>query len=128
GNAYTVAGIHTQLWGQPEINTITFIHRGGLSGSIYDISKDGGQSWNIDTGALYLNGSGTPQGVIYNAAGNTVADSAYLAFFAPTPSIRGDEKLKTGSASVWNSTPDSTDGTYPIGYTITKKGVLWSAE
>ncbi len=101
-NAYSTGfGGKTYLWVDPSLNTITFTHRNDVglfpaltSGHIrYDVSKDGGATWNVDQGPIWsptgaqgaLNGPGRyPQGVIVNPPGNTQPDSAYLAFFSPT--------------------------------------------
>ncbi|WP_417609336.1 T9SS type A sorting domain-containing protein [Owenweeksia hongkongensis] len=111
-NAYSTAfGSKTYLWVDPSINTITFTHRNDVglfpsetSGHLrYDVSKDGGTTWNVDQGPIWsptgaqgaLNGPARyPQGVIVNPTGNTQPDSAYLAFFAPT--LNG-----TNSAGSW---------------------------
>src|SRR5437764_15113237 len=62
-NGYTSQGFRTALDCNPQINTITFIHRadpsiglGNNSGELYfDVSKDGGATWTINQEPLYTN-------------------------------------------------------------------------
>jgi hypothetical protein len=98
-NAFGTSGGSKQyLWANPLLNTIILTHRvvvGSNTGGIgYDVSKDGGKTWVNNLGPVYspdgdpkgLTASTAryPQGVIYNPAGNVIADSAYMAYFAPT--------------------------------------------
>src|SRR5690606_33588783 len=125
-NGYSTAfGPKTYLWVDPSINTITFTHRsdvglfpGETSGHLrYDVSKDGGTTWSVDQGPIWsptgaqgaLNGPGRyPQGVIVNPTGNTQADSAYLAFFAP--SLNGTNGAGSWGGQVFGSVQlDGTD-------------------
>lgn len=95
------AGARTYLWADPMLNAIIFSHRSnftatgdGSSGWLrYDYSKDGGMTWAVDQGPSYISNNGTappfanaryPQGVLYNPAGNTDPDSAYMSYFAPS--------------------------------------------
>jgi hypothetical protein len=124
-NAYSTTGVRTYLWVDPSINTIAFTHRndvnsfpGTTSGHLrYDVSTDGGQTWAVDQGPVYsptgsngqLNAPARyPQGVIFNPLGNTVADSAYLAFFAP--SLNGTNSTGSWGGQVVGSIQlDGTD-------------------
>ncbi len=78
------------------LNTITFIHRNDPDLTLgtnvaqyrFDISKDLGNTWTPDIGPITndetidnVNVNGRfPQALIYNPAGNTIADSAYLIY------------------------------------------------
>ena len=84
-----------------DLNMVTNIHRmggdldpGGYSGDMgYDVSVDGGITWNnmvevyVATenagGEYYIDAIRYPAHGVYNPAGNTDPDNAYLAFFAP---------------------------------------------
>lgn len=78
-----------------DLNSVVFIHRnntalfGGNSGELrYDISTNGGNSWTSDLGVLNASNGATtparyPQACIYNPAGNTNPNNAYLSYFAP---------------------------------------------
>ncbi|HNR48988.1 MAG TPA: T9SS type A sorting domain-containing protein [Bacteroidia bacterium] len=96
GNSYTsINGVRANLVYNPSINTIAFIHRGNPSGGVgansgdyfWDISTDGGSTWNINQGPAYsVSGSPGnlgryPMGVIYNPAGNTDPANAWVAGF-----------------------------------------------
>lgn len=92
-NAYGLYnGGRTALWADPNINSVAFVHRLLTPGSGYigyDLSKDGGNTWTVDNQIFNPTAGGTanaryPQGVIYNPAGNTVADNAYFSGFFPT--------------------------------------------
>jgi hypothetical protein len=88
-NSYTNAFSPKEpVWYDPNLNTVTFTHRGGgggiATGNFYvvDKSTDGGATWMADQGPVYdptgfANGR-YPQGVIYNPSGNTDPNNAYL--------------------------------------------------
>ncbi|NTW23125.1 MAG: T9SS type A sorting domain-containing protein [Lentimicrobium sp.] len=97
GNAANAYGLYnggrTALWADPNLNTIAFSHRmlptPGSGYLAYDVSKDGGNTWLINNQIFNPTAGGTanaryPQGVIYNPAGNTNPDAAYMSVFAPT--------------------------------------------
>ncbi|MFA7273062.1 MAG: PKD domain-containing protein [Crocinitomicaceae bacterium] len=80
-----------------DLNTVVFIHRndagafGGHSGNLrYDISTDNGLNWTNNIGPVNpasvngLNGARYPNVGIYNPAGNTNPNNAYLAYCAAT--------------------------------------------
>jgi hypothetical protein len=79
-----------------DLDAIIFIHRnnatnmGGTSGHLrIDYSKDGGQTWQINDTFLNPANNSTaasryPQVSFYNPAGNTIADSGYVVYAAPT--------------------------------------------
>ncbi len=95
-------GAATYTWYNKDINTITNIHRMGgaigppqqYSGDLaYDISTDGGNTWtnqvkvytsDISGGSYNIDAARYPQAGIYNPAGNTDPNNAYVAFFAAT--------------------------------------------
>ena len=97
GNAANAYGLYnggrTALWADPDLNTVAFSHRmlatPGSGYVAYDVSKDGGNTWSNNNQIFNPNAGGTavaryPQGVIYNPAGNTDPDEAYMSVFAPT--------------------------------------------
>lgn len=97
GNAANAYGLYnggrTALWADPNINSISFVHRmlptPGSGFISYDISKDGGDTWSVNNQIFNPNAGGTanaryPQGVIYNPAENTNPDNAYFSGFFPT--------------------------------------------
>jgi hypothetical protein len=93
-------GNATYTWYNPEINTVTNIHRmggpvgptGQYSGDLaYDYSSDGGTTWtnqvkvytsDISGGTYNIDAARYPQGAIYNPPGNTDPNNAYMAYFA----------------------------------------------
>ncbi|HEY4798312.1 MAG TPA: T9SS type A sorting domain-containing protein [Bacteroidia bacterium] len=113
---------------------LTFIHRSGpactpsdgTAGSGYytfDVSKDGGTTWNpapslgpiIDGGAW---AGRYPMGGIYNPAGNTVPDSAFLTYFgvgltgAAAPwRVHHTGAVKVGDPTVFSEQIDIFDST-----------------
>ncbi|MBS1765385.1 MAG: T9SS type A sorting domain-containing protein [Bacteroidetes bacterium] len=95
-NSFTsINGVRSNLIYNPALNTIAFIHRGNPSGGVgtssgdyfWDISTDGGSTWNINQGPAYsVSGSPGnlgryPMGVIYNPSGNTDPANAWVAGF-----------------------------------------------
>ncbi|HEX2901742.1 MAG TPA: hypothetical protein VHS96_18670, partial [Bacteroidia bacterium] len=105
-----------------DINTIVFVHRnnatafGGHSGQIrYDVSTNGGSTWSSDQGVLNplsvngTNGARYPNVGIYNPAGNTNPNNAYLGYYAATVaatwngSVSGVRKFDgTGNTETYN--------------------------
>lgn len=78
------------LWVDPELNTISFYHRmggildpdGNASDLGYDISMDGGNTWNTMIRNFYfgtLSGSHPHHG-IFNPEGNTNPENAYIVY------------------------------------------------
>jgi len=101
-NAYgTAFGAKTALFAHPVINSVSMVYRSApavtsdvSSGCLrYGFSTDGGASWTTNAGPLYTsNGTNAaplanaryPQGVIYNPAGNTDPNNAFVSHFSPT--------------------------------------------
>lgn len=97
GNLLSIInGECNQLDVNDSLNAVTFIHRNDFTGAPgtnvaqyrFDVSKDRGASWNVNIGPITndalidnisINGR-FPQAVIYNPAGNTNVDSAYLVY------------------------------------------------
>lgn len=97
GNLLTIVQ-HTcnQIEVNQDLNTVIFVHRNdqskfpgtNVAQYRFDVSKDKGNTWGIDKGPLTnsplidnVNVNGRfPQAVIFNPAGNTVADSAYIVY------------------------------------------------
>ncbi len=85
-----------------DLNTVTNFHRmggeldpGGYSGDLgYDISTDGGMTWTNQVevwvaqenagGEYFLDAARYPQHGLFNPAGNTDPNNAYVAFLCPT--------------------------------------------
>jgi hypothetical protein len=86
-------GGRTALWADPMTNSVAFFHRmlipPGSGYVAYDISKDGGNTWT-NNNQIYdptiAPGANAryPQGVIYNPAGNTDPDNAFVSSLSPT--------------------------------------------
>lgn len=83
-----------------DINSVVFIHRnnasafGGHSGQLrYDLSTNGGLSWTNNIGVLNptssngTNGARYPNVSLFNPAGNTNPNNAYLVYHAPTLAV-----------------------------------------
>jgi hypothetical protein len=104
-NAYSYGyggGQKSILYANNDINTISHFHRmggtldpGGYSGDLgYDVSFDGGMTWTNqiecyqavnNAGGTYFTDAGRyPNHGIYNPAGNTDPNNAFLTYFAPT--------------------------------------------
>ena len=146
-------GQRTLVWADQNLNTVTNFHRlGGVSmGSVsdmgYDISKDGGLNLENQILVCEAQGSGGygenaryPNHCIFNPAGNTDPENAYVAFFAAmfnnesSTSLWGDYlhgRAKIGDQSDTTRTiihSDITAGLYfdrMTGYTITQTGDIW---
>jgi hypothetical protein len=97
-NVYSVLNDHQQQVAyDPDLDAVVFVHRsttpGGQTGALaFDRSLDGGATWSLDlpltpgyaTGALPdVMGNRYPSIALYNPAGNTDPDSAYVATTAP---------------------------------------------
>ena len=123
GNLLSVIeGTCNQIDVNDSLNAVTFIHRNDpsiLPGSNvaqyrFDVSKDRGLNWTNDIGPITndpsidnVNVNGRfPQAVIFNPAGNTITDSAYLVYAGTwhdgttwCGQMRGRGKLKGDTAS-----------------------------
>lgn len=103
-NAYSYGyggGQKSIVWADPNLNLVTNFHRmggaldvGGYSGDLgYDVSTDGGQNWtnqieiyiaeNNAGGTYFTDAARYPNHGVYNPAGNTDLNNAWLTFFAP---------------------------------------------
>ena len=112
-NAYGPAfGPRSHAWADPAINSIAYIHRSDAaangdagSGSFrYDVSTDGGATWDMNVGPIYNGGDGRyPQLVIANPAGNTTASNALVVATGPA---------LTGSNGSWGGVVLAAD---PLG-------------
>ena len=155
GNAYGLYGNpRTYLWADPNINSVSFIHRmtGGVevdgnSRFAYDVSTDGGSTWTNNTQVYTPTGPGPqypqdggryPQNAIINPEGNTDPANAYLTYFGPTlDNTNGNwGGIGYGSnplTSTDPATPSQTNLTsggdvwrlIPDAYTVTTKGEAW---
>jgi len=125
GNVLTIINGNTnQMDVDSVLNTVTFIHRNDPSAAPgtnvaqyrFDVSKNGGTTWTTNIGPITndanidnvsVNGR-FPQAVIFNPAGNTVADSGYLVYSGTwhdgttwSGEMRGRGKL-SGDTSTFN--------------------------
>lgn len=92
-NIYTaLVSQSTAVSANQDLNTITMTHRGNVSspssGLIQvSVSKDGGNTWDSTTVELWnkytVNPARYPSGVIYNPAGNTDPDNAFVVGSGP---------------------------------------------
>jgi len=155
-NAYGwgyAGGQKTLVWADDDINTVTLFHRmggpqdpGGYSGDLgYDVSKDGGNTWTKmvecwtaqeNSGGTYYEDAGRyPNHGIYNPAGNTDPNNAWVSFFAPTLAGTNGAGSWGGYAIGTSRIGDPTDTTrehrrqsptpgvfqyIPDGYTVTE--------
>lgn len=94
-NMYTLIRNGTNpIAADKNLNTIIYAHRnnvsafGGSSGNIrYDVSMNGGSTWSLNIGVVNPTLTAParyPNGVIYNPAGNTNPNNAYLGYLAAT--------------------------------------------
>ena len=156
GNAYSVyANGRTILWADPMLNSIVMTHRmlggtevEGNSRISYDVSTDGGATWQTnnqvytptgpDAGTGYPDNAGRyPQGGILNPPGNTDPANAYYTYF--TTAMNGDNNnwggIGYGSNQLTNIPPDPTQTNLssggdvwwliPDAFHITQTGVAW---
>lgn len=126
------------------LNTIAFIHRnnatafGGSSGHLrYDVSTDGGTTWSSNLGVLNPLMSFQaryPQAVIYNPAGNTVPNNAFIGYLAPTINgalfqgyVNGVRQLN-GTGNTENYGLPNTQTAVPHTMVKGAPGVFWSID
>ncbi len=130
-----------------DINSILFVHRnnatafGGHSGQLrYDLSTNGGASWTSNLGALNplsvngTNGARYPNVAIYNPAGNTNANNAYMSYYAATVAaafngtVSGVRKLDgTGNTETYNQ-PTAVQTLIPRSMVKGAPGTFWSID
>lgn len=130
-----------------DINTIIFTHRnnatafGGHGGQLrYDISTNGGLTWTLNQGVLNplavngTNGARYPSCAIYNPAGNTVANNAYLGYYAPTVgaafngTVSGVRRLNgAGNTETYNQ-PTATQTLIPRSMVKGAPGTFWAID
>jgi hypothetical protein len=155
-NAYSYGyggGQKSMLYANNDINTISHFHRmggtldpGGYSGDLgVDISTDGGMTWstmneiytsNISGGTYNTDAGRYPNHGIYNPAGNTDPNNAYVTFFAPT--LDGTNSADSwggygyGRAKIndWTDTTKNLDHSaspyylyIPDGYDVSSQGI-----
>lgn len=158
GNPFTVIDPSTTMIDFDSVlDLMTFIHRtnvniylndDGNNGQYrYDVSYDLGNTWNaanIDLGLLNPSGSQNgfagrfPQGLIYNPAGNTNTDSAFLTYLGTyhdggatadwqgffTGRARLDNDTSTFSENIWVPLGDSV--VTAVAYTQSPAGEFWA--
>jgi len=167
GNAFgLIGGVYQSCWADPRIHTVSFVHRSDPATNTsdnstgflrYDYSTDEGATFpsgQLNVGPLFSpNGDPQgepfsvaryPQGGIYNPAGNTIADSAYITYFAPLrDNTNGNATSMTdwggvgygvsqiASASSTAHKDSSNNGFFyiiPSGFTITQSGTTYGIE
>lgn len=117
-NAYTaIYDPNYQIDYNPELNVIMHTHRagglwGGSGGDLRCVmSTDHGNTWNTDSVVFLKQGNNNyryPNGIIYNPAGNTNLNDAYILVNGPITDGAGwnfnyfDSKKKDGSNAVIN--------------------------
>jgi hypothetical protein len=157
-NAYSygyAGGQKSILYANNDINTVTHIHRmggvldpGGYSGDLgIDISTNGGMTWSnqneiytstISGGTYNTDAARYPNHGIWNPAGNTDPDNAFVTFFAPT--IDGSNGADSwgghaiGRARIGDLTHDTTKNLthssppyyqyIPDAYDVSKDGII----
>lgn len=139
----------TYLWVSNAINSVSFVHRmealPGTGFLAFDFSKDGGQTWSLnnqvyDPELQDAYNARYPQGVLYNPAGNTDPENAFVHYFAPTldgsntaGSLNwggytwGSMQMAQGSAPTQTNQP-STGNFHqflPSGLELTQLGDMW---
>ena len=156
-NAYSygyAGGQKSMLYANNDLNTISHFHRmggtldpGGYSGDLgVDISTDGGMTWSNQneiytstiSGGTYNTDAGRyPNHGIYNPAGNTDPNNAYITFFAPTldgtnsPDSWGGYAYGRAKINDWTDTTKNLDHTaspyylyIPDAYDVSKDGIV----
>ena len=135
------------LSANPELNTVSFIHRnnpaatgsGGSGNYRYDLSTDGGTTFSINQGPtnpLNTPVGRYPQNVVYNPAGNTVANNGFLAYYGSTlgglaggfgTNVTGARKLD-GSTNTEVTTLNGNRGGLATSLVEGKRGEFWTVD
>jgi len=130
-----------------DLNTVVYAHRnnatafGGSSGHIrYDVSTNGGATWTSNIGNLnptMTSPARYPNAVIYNPAGNTNTNSAYIGYMAATINsvssawngqVTGVRQLSgTGNTENYNQT-GSTNVLIPNSMVKGAPGIFWAVD
>jgi hypothetical protein len=156
GNAYSTAfNGRTYLWADPTINSVVFTHRmtggtevEGNSRVSYDVSTDGGATWQVnnqvyaptgpDAGTGFPENAGRyPQGGIINPEGNTDPANTYYTYAATAMNGTNNNwgGYGLGSNMLTNLPPTATQANLtsegdtwrliPNSFHITQQGVAW---
>ena len=158
GNAYGFyINPRTYLWADDNLNSVVFTHRmiggtevDGNSRVSYDVSTDGGSTWETNTqvytplgpGPQYPEAAGRyPQGGIINPEGNTDPANAHYAYFIATIINTNDiwGGYAYGSNALTETDPSNPSQvnlgfepgyyrTVPDAFTITQQAVAWYVE
>ncbi|MCF6169481.1 MAG: T9SS type A sorting domain-containing protein [Bacteroidales bacterium] len=160
-NAYGygyAGGQKSLVWADPGMNTVTNFHRmggaldvGGYSGDLgYDVSTDGGTTWSTMNeiyvatdnggGEYYYDAARYPNHGVYNPAGSSNPDDAYVVYFAPNLDGSNSDGStgwggysygvgNIGDTSVRTKNLKATHGDYyqyiPDAFDITSTGEAW---
>ncbi|MBK9319521.1 MAG: T9SS type A sorting domain-containing protein [Bacteroidetes bacterium] len=140
GNAFgTAFGAKTTLFAHPVVNCVSMVYRSSptvtgdaTSGFLrYGYSSDAGATWSANQGPIYsatapLFNARYPQGMIYNAVGNTSPANAFVSYFAPSLAglnVGWGGLVHGSSALTGGGTPTSTEDT-STSYLIPDGGAL----
>ncbi|MBL0054802.1 MAG: hypothetical protein IPP31_01175 [Chitinophagaceae bacterium] len=147
-NAFTnILSRTNAITADQSLNTVLMVHRnnagafGGHSGQIrYDISTDGGGTWTNNLGVLNplsvngTNGARYPQVALFNPAGNSNPNNAFLSYLAPTVAatfnglVSGVRKLDgTGNTETYNQ-PAPSQTLIPGSLVKGAPGVFWAID
>jgi len=134
----------SNLWVDPVLNTVINIHNMGgnldLSGNSndigYDISKDGGMTWEnmIEVYNSSIVATRFPQACVFNTEGNTNPDNAYVSYFATMTDVANYWDYVYGVGSIGDTTYHTQSGLVsnerfyqgsPKGFDITGEGKIF---
>ncbi|MDX2001657.1 MAG: DUF5011 domain-containing protein [Chitinophagales bacterium] len=158
GNLFTILdGQVNRVAANQTLNTVAFIHRvdntiapfltNNIGQYTYDLSTDGGNTWDLNNGILNPTGDNTdfagryPNATIYNPVGNTQVQNAYLAYVgAWLPFSNGNadwDGVFTGVARLNNDTatftenilaPNNSDVAVVKGLCNGLPGIFWAVD
>ncbi len=156
GNMFTILdGAVNRVAANNAINSVVFIHRAdptvfpatNIGQFQYDLSTDGGATWNTNFGVLNPSGNNQttagryPNAVIYNPQGNTTAANAFLGYlgswlpFAASAAdwdgfFAGVAKLNNNAATFTETsyTPNNSNVSIARGLCNGIPGVFWAVD
>lgn len=156
GNMFTILdGSINRIAANNALNTVVFIHRAdpdvlpatNIGQFVYDVSTDGGATWNLNNGPLNPSGDNQvtagryPNALIYNPLGNTNPANAYLGYlgswlpFAATGAdwdgyFAGVARLNNSPATFTetNYTPNNNDVYIARGMSNGAPGIFWAVD
>lgn len=155
GSSYNIYSIllhgQNQVMYNSAINTVTFLHRqndGGAGGSgvlTFDVSTDGGASWDLNKGPLtpgivagtaLTDGARYPSSTIYNPSGNTDPANAYIVGIGPALEPGASWKYHfqvsakldgtTDVAENYTGSPGAPWAFHPYALSVNPNGDMWA--